>query len=120
MFYYFNNKIAVQKRQIFVLKKQYIDFKNEKMSFAKEKIEIKYITPSISSTTIYTNCNLFISPLKSSPLLCTLEKGTYVTIIDSAEVNNEIWYEISIDSVEKINSKGWIQSKYIEINLSDD
>lgn len=116
MLYYFSNKLAVQKRQIFVLKKQYNDFKNAKTPFAKGKIEIKYVTPDISSSTIYTNCNLFISPLKNSPLIRTLEKGTFITLIDSAEINNEKWYEVSIDTIDNINSKGWIQSKYIESN----
>lgn len=117
MFYYFNNEIATQKRQIFVLKKQYNNLKNEKLSHTNKKIIVKYIPPTISSTAINDDCNIFISPLKYSPLLSTLKKGTYVNIIDSAEINNEIWYEISINSVDKINCKGWIQSEYIETNI---
>ena len=119
VFFFFNTqlsqKINIQKKQILILIKENNALKEkQKLNFNKDKnIVIKYIESKYKFGLISNSCDLLLSPTISSQKLRALNKNTEVIIVDCAEVNNFIWYEINVKSKDTINNKGWIQSQNI-------
>lgn len=108
--YYFTNKISNQRKQILLLKYQNNNLKRKTISDQNEQIIVRYLSLNHNEGTIKKNCNLHLAPLDNSAVLNSLSENTTVQIQDGAEINKEMWYEISILSQDKTNSKGWIKS----------
>jgi hypothetical protein len=107
-------KNDLQKRQLAILLKENNILK-EKVNYntQAQNIDIKYVKSTYKYGLIANSCSLLLSPLVSSPKLCTLTKNTKVIISDCAEITDCIWYEISFETSTNINNKGWIKSKDI-------
>lgn len=113
IFYYFNEKITKQRKQILILSKQNTNINNKLKKNYSNNFTVKYLDPNINSTMIITKCPLFLAPVEDSIVISTLSKGIQVDILDSAEISNQLWYEVSTQSINRINNKGWIKSDYI-------
>ena len=111
--YYFTNKVANQRKQILLLKHQNNSLKYKTDSEKDEQITVKYLFPDISQGSIKSNCKLYLGPSVESAILNSLVENMVVQIHDSAEINKDLWYEISTLSQDRINSKGWIKSDYL-------
>lgn len=118
--YYFSNKISNQRKQLLLLKYQNNNLKHKAKTDTPINITIRYITPQFNKGTIIEDCKLYIAPFLDSFTINTLKHSTSVEIQDSAEINNETWYEISLLTENRINSKGWIRSQYIKISSVND
>lgn len=114
--YYFNNKLSLQRRQFIILKKQYDELKGKvnKTNNLSNNFKIKYIVPQYTSGSIKFKCSLYLYPLNNAITLLSLEKNTFVHVQDCAEINDKLWFEVSISSLDKINSKGWVEGNNIE------
>ncbi|WP_027625397.1 hypothetical protein [Clostridium lundense] len=114
--YYFNNKLSLQRRQFVILKKQYDELKCKvnKTNNLYSNLKIKYIVPQYTSGSIKFKCNLYLYPLDNAITILNLEKDMFVHVQDCAEINDKLWFEISIPSLDKINSKGWIEGNNIQ------
>lgn len=111
--YYFTNKVENQRKQILLLKHQNSSLKHKTDLEKSEQIIIKYVSPNNSQGVIKSDCKLYLGPYSNSPVLNSLAKNTIVQIHDSAEVNKDLWYELSISSQDKVNSKGWVKSDHL-------
>jgi hypothetical protein len=111
--YYFTSKMSNQRKQILLLKYQNNTLKCKPNLEQNEQIIVKYLSPNYNRGIIKSDCKLYLGPLNSSAVLNSLSENTNVQIHDSAEVNNKLWYEISILSQDRTNSKGWIKSDYL-------
>jgi outer membrane usher protein FimD/PapC len=111
--YYFTNQIYTQRKQMLLLKKQNSDLKNKLKYDKPSNLTVHYIAPNFTEAFTADDCNLYISPVENSIVLNSLSKNTNIKILYSAEIKDELWYEISIESNKNINNKGWIQSKFI-------
>lgn len=112
--YYLSNKLHNQRKQLLLLKYQNNALKHNVKTSDTNNITIKYTMPLHNKGIIITNCKLLLSPLSNSIVLNTLAENTVIEIQDSAEVNYNLWYEISLTTGDRINSKGWIKSDYIK------
>lgn len=113
---YFTNKISNQRNQILLLKYQNNNLKHKTNS--SSHVTIKYLNPNYSEGILKEDCNLYIAPLSNSAIINSLDQATIIQIYDSAEINDELWYEVSVLSEDRINSKGWIKSDYISFKDS--
>lgn len=118
--YYFTSKISVLHRQLIVLSRQNSSLKNKLIAQNSSEqnqnnIQIKYRIPNYKYATTIENSELHISPINNSIVINKLAKGTMLEIQDSAQVSNYLWYEISVPSEERINTKGWIISSNISL-----
>ena len=115
-----NQKLLTQKTQLKVISRQNREFKSKISSSHNNDgpIVIKYKPSLFKTGSIKESCNLYLSPLESSPILSNLVKSSDVEIQDSAEIFNISWYEISLSSQTNINNKGWIKKD--DINIVDD
>ena len=59
------------------------------------------------------NCSINLAPINDPLIVCTLQKNTTIKIINRAEVNGIIWYEVSLFSRERINNQGWIEATQV-------
>lgn len=116
--YYFTNKVSNQRKQILLLKYQNNNLKHKTNSESSLHTTIKYLTPNYSEGILKEDCNLYIAPLSNSAIINSLNQSTIIQIYDSAEINDELWYEVSILSEDRINSKGWIKSDCISFKDS--
>ncbi|WP_411679629.1 hypothetical protein [Clostridium thailandense] len=108
--YYFTNKMTNQRKQILLLKHQNNSLKNKADLEKEEQIIVKYHYLDKNQGIIKSNCKLYLWPSDKSSALNSLMENIVVQIHDSAEINEELWYEISILSEDRTNSKGWIKS----------
>ncbi|MBU3180367.1 hypothetical protein [Clostridium psychrophilum] len=114
-YYIIDQKLSTQKTQLRILSRQNREFKLkiESSHSTQGPIIIKYRPPLFKTGTTKESCSLYLSPIESSPVLSTIVKGTSIGIQDSAEIFNVSWYEISLNSQNNINNKGWIKKEVV-------
>ena len=126
LYTYFSNKMYSHRSELMIMSKQNIALKNalnsqENTQTQRPKafeqnidINIKFLPPNISSGEINSDCNLLLAPVDTAPKLNTLASNNIVSILDKAEVLNEVWYNVSIVSEKNTNNKGWIKENYLK------
>lgn len=112
-YFYFDNsnKINAQKNQILIYKNQ----KKIISNFKTQPIVIKYIKPEKESGILNSDTELLLYPMDKAVSVSKLSKELSVSITDSAEISDELWYYITIPSTLNVNCKGWVKSKYIDV-----
>jgi hypothetical protein len=113
--YYFTNKMSAQRKQILLLKYQNNDLNQASKNAKNKNITVEYIFPLCTKGVIKKRCELFICPMIDSAILNFLTEDTFVKVEDSANINNELWYEISLITEERVNTKGWIKENSIKL-----
>lgn len=113
--YYFTNKMAAQRKQILLLKYQNSDLKQISKTTKNKNISVEYIFPTNTEGVIKNTCGLLICPMDDSAILNLLKEDTPVKIEDSANINNELWYEVSLITEPRVNSKGWIKESFLKL-----
>lgn len=109
IFLYFQNKSYSQRKQILFLSNQ-----NNTMRRKNYKnIIIKYSSINYKYGFTKGNCSINLAPIDEPLTVCTLQGNTTIDIINRAEVNGQIWYEVSVFSKERINNQGWIKATQI-------
>ncbi|MCT8977506.1 hypothetical protein N4T77_12940 [Clostridium sp. CX1] len=111
--YYFTNKMSAQRKQILLLKYQNNNLKQ--LTKADKKVTIEYMYPTTNKGIVKKKCELLMSPLLNSPSLNLLKEDMLIEIHDSGKINNQVWYEVSISSNDRTNSKGWIKEDFVSL-----
>ncbi|MBC8061092.1 MAG: hypothetical protein H7Y18_10540 [Clostridiaceae bacterium] len=109
MFLFFQNKFYSLRKQILFLSKQ----NNTMRHKTNKNIIIKYSSLNFKYGLTRGNCSLNLAPIDESLIVCTLQRNTTIDIINRADVNGQIWYEVSVFSRERINNQGWIKATQI-------
>ncbi|MCF0147896.1 MAG: hypothetical protein HUJ77_05800 [Clostridium sp.] len=120
IYFYYNKKIELLKKQLFITRNQYSIIKN-KYGYQKkvsENLLVKFSVPKYKGGTLKSNSILYISPITNSNILARINNDTEVGILDCAEFNNETWFYINIPNKSNINNRGWVNSKDISIFFS--
>jgi len=112
--YYFTNKMAAQRKQILLLKYKNTDLNQTSKAAKNENISIEYIFPVNTKGFIKKKCELLICPIDNSAIVNFIKENTLVKVEDSANINNQLWYEISLITESRVNSKGWIKEDCIK------
>lgn len=113
--FHFKKEMFIQKRQLMLLKHVNDELK-DKMKSTKNpqnKINVLFIEPDFSIATIVEKCVLYSTFNTNSDILLILDKDTEVNIEDSAQIDNNMWYEIYLNHENRVNNKGWVEGKYI-------
>ena len=120
IYFYYNKKIELMKKQLFLSRSQYSTIRSKYDINRKytENLSIKFSIPKYKGGTLKANSFLYLSPIISSNILLRLDNDTEVGILDCAEFNNETWFYINIPNRNNINNRGWVNSKDISIFFS--
>lgn len=116
--YHFSNKFSSQRRQIISLKYENDSLKSKLSKESPKRVDISYITPENSNAVVTIKTSLYLAPTLKSSIVNILEENTPLKIEDTAKIQSQLWYEISLNQINKssrINSKGWVKSNYIKI-----
>lgn len=117
VFISYSNKISTKQKQLSLLKKQNDELKQKinNLNLTAKDLTVEYITIQPSFTSISNNCKLYLAPIDNSVPIAKLEKYSYIKLLDSAKINNTLWYEISFESENRINNKGWIKAEFVNL-----
>ncbi|WP_368489158.1 hypothetical protein [Clostridium sp. BJN0013] len=116
--YRFSDKVSSQRRQIISLKYENDSLKSKLSKEFPRRIDVNYITPQNLSGIVTIKTSLYLAPTLKSSIVNILEENTLLKIEDAAKIQNQLWYEISLNGINRssrINSKGWVKSNYIKI-----
>lgn len=73
-------------------------------------LTINYIENTNSKRFVEKQCDLAALPMDNSIKLNTIKENTVVTVLDTANVNDIIWYYVSIPVYDSpSNYKGWVK-----------
>ncbi len=121
IYFYYDKKLSLMKKQLMITSNQYnsIRKKYEMSKKANSNLSIKFATPSYKVGIINSAAKLYIAPIDSSQLIRKINIRMEVGILDSAEVNKQIWYYVNLPIDNCINCRGWINSKEFSMFYSE-
>lgn len=121
-YFYFDYKLSLARKQQMIASNQYATLresykklvKNRSTTNMKNKtnISVKFSTPPSKGGITNSNISLYLAPLYEAPTIKDINIRMEASILDSAEVNNEIWFYVALPIDTNINSRGWV-------NISD-
>ena len=82
-------------------------------------MNIKYTEPPYKNGYTTENSILYLSPLEDSPVVYKINKAVKVNVIDSSEILNLKWYEVSIPSINGARLKGWMKEAEIKLIVDE-
>jgi hypothetical protein len=120
-YFYFTQKLDSQRKQILVLSRHNDNLKSKvnKQSSSLGSVNIKYKDPAYKSAYTADNSILLLSPLEDSPVVYKFSKSTKVSLIDSAEILNSTWCEVSFIPMSGNRIKGWIKESEIKMMVEE-
>ena len=119
MYFYYEKKLALIKKRLLTTSNQFYNIRNQyRNSFSKlENVNIRFLTPPIKTAITNKNIDVFLAPLQNSPKLKKLEVKMEVNILDSAIINNTLWYYVDLPIDSQYNCRGWIKdSDFISLH----
>ena len=120
MYLYYERKMAITKKQLFLMSKQYKTMRNEcKNSFYSNKnIVIKFLVPTSEKALTNNNVNILLAPIYNAPIVNSLKIKMEVSLLDCALLNDNTWFYVSLPLDTKDNCRGWINKNDISITYS--
>lgn len=120
IYFYYNKKLEIIKKQLFLTRNQYSAVRNRYDDSKKstENLSVKFSIPKYKSGTLKANSYVYLAPIISSSFLSHINKDTEIGILDCAEFNNETWFYINLPNSNNINNRGWVNSKDISLFFS--
>lgn len=115
VYLYFSSKLATLQRQLLFMTRQNDELRNNmaKQKVSSDIVNIAYEYPNFNQAITSNYCTLYLSPIEESPIVCKVDMGLLIEVHDSAKLNEDIWYEISVPSATRVNNKGWLKDNYL-------
>lgn len=117
-YFYFDYKLSIARKQQMIATNQYTILRANYKKLAKSRstnnfssntnISVKFSTPISKAGITNPNISLYLAPLYDAPAIRNINIRMEVSILDSAEVNNETWFYVALPIDSTINSRGWI------------
>lgn len=110
VYLYYDQQLAKVKKQLMITSNQLRKCKTQHRSLATidKPLNIKFINPSSQIGITNTSAKLYLAPTLDSPKLNTLSIKMEVKILDSALVDNLLWFYVNLPIDSDINYRGWI------------
>ena len=120
MYFYYENKLFRLKKQLSLTSTQFRSIRSEYRSSLSKKdgIKINFITPTIKTAITSVSGDVFLAPMYDSIKLNSFTVRMEVTILDSVQIDNEIWYYVSLPIDTTFNCRGWINRKNFSFTYS--
>lgn len=110
MYFYYEKKLTIAKNRILRTSNQFNNIRNEYRSALtkNQNINVQFLTPTASKAITNNNTTVFLAPILDSPKIRVLDIKMEVKILDSAIINNKIWFYVSLPIDSTYNCRGWI------------
>lgn len=110
VYFYYDKQLSKVKKQLMItsnqLRKSKVQYKS--LNINNKNLDIKFITPSAQIGVTNTDSQLYLAPTLNSPKLNTLSSKMEVKILDSAMVDNLLWFYVKLPIDSNTNCKGWL------------
>ncbi|WP_297521391.1 hypothetical protein [uncultured Clostridium sp.] len=112
-FFYFDTKLRELRRQYRLLNQQFTAVKGKlsPSGATLKNLKIKYVPQSFSSGITKENIFVYFTPIDKTKSVCKLVEASDVPILQECVIANEIWLYVELDSINNVNSRGWILKK---------
>lgn len=118
MYFYYERKITLTRKQIMLMSKQYKNNKNDLKNSFYKNMHIEFLIPTSKKALTNNNVNIFLAPVNNSPIVNSLNIKMEVSLLDCALIDNNIWFYVSLPLDSKVNCRGWIEKKNLSIIYS--
>lgn len=110
VYLYYDQKLSKVKKQLMIASNQLRKSKTKYRSSTTidKTLNIKFITPSTNIGITNKGAQLYLAPIIDSPKLTTLQIKMEVQILDSAIVEDSLWFYVNLPIDSDINCRGWI------------
>lgn len=110
MYFYYEKKLTIAKKRILRTSNQFNNIRNEYRSALtkNQNINVQFLTPTASKAITNNNTTVFLAPILDSPKIRVLDIKMEVKILDSAIINNQTWFYVSLPIDSTYNCRGWI------------
>ena len=110
LYFYYDQQLVKLKKQLMITSNQLRKSKDQHRSLTtiNKSLNIKFISPSTQIGITATGANVYLAPIVDSPKLNTLAIKMEVKILDSAIVDNLLWFYVNLPIDSDINCRGWI------------
>ncbi len=110
VYLYYDQQLAKVKKQLMITSNQLRKNKTQYRSLTpiSKPLNIKFINPSSQVGITNTGAQLYLAPTIDSSKLNTLLIKMEVKILDSAIVDNLLWFYVNLPIDSDINCRGWI------------
>lgn len=117
-YFYFDYKLSLARKQQMIASNQYTALRENYKKLVRSKsttniknnnnINVKFLTPTSKAGITNTNISLYLAPLYDSPIIKNINIRMEASILDSAQIDNEIWFYVTLPIDSNINSRGWL------------
>ena len=117
IYLYYDQQLAKVKKQLMITSNQLRKNKTQYRALTpiNKPLNIKFITPSSQIGITNIGAKLYSAPTLVSPKLNTLSIKMEVKILDSAIVDNLLWFYVNLPIDSDINCRGWISKNDFSI-----
>jgi len=111
-YYYFTGILYTQKSRLMTISRQYeaLRLSVHKETQRRQRLRIAYEKPPFTAAVLNKQCELFLGPWDSAPIVEVLRKGDRLIIIDMASINEDSWLEVGKFQGNTVTTKGWIKN----------
>ncbi|MBK1811791.1 hypothetical protein JHL18_14310 [Clostridium sp. YIM B02505] len=120
MYLYFDRKLGFSRQQYLLLSNQHKSLREKynSLNSSLTNISIRYLSTTTSNGVTLEGVFLMLSPLEKGPIINKITQKLQVRILEEAEVNNQIWYFVSLPLNTDFNSKGWLRKSDFSLIFS--
>lgn len=110
MYFYYEKKLTVARNKLLQTSSQFNNIKNKYNNIItkNQNVNIHFLTPTINTAITNNNTTVFLAPMLTSPKVKVLDIKMEVKILDSAIIDDETWFYISLPIDSAYNCRGWI------------
>lgn len=126
MFFYFDSKLKVYKRQLMAANNQVTKTQGKPssdtlktQSTTPKEVQIVYNAPTYKYGITLPYTAVYLAPVENSYIVNKLKDKLQVEILYEAEINKQTWFFISLGLDTNVNSKGWVRKAQVSMYIDD-
>ena len=111
LIFYFSKSNAILKNQLIIEKNYNATLRKKLLSLKHSKdIKVNFSIPSNNMGIIKEGTLKYLSPIENNLILNKSTEKMEVAILDQCELDNNVWYYITLPSYSRINCRGWVKA----------
>ncbi|MDD6794827.1 MAG: hypothetical protein PUE01_05385 [Clostridiaceae bacterium] len=116
LIFYFSKSNAILKNQLIIEKNYNATLRKKLLSLKHSKdIKVNFSIPSNNMGIIKEGTLIYLSPIENNLILNKSTEKMEVAILDQCELDNNVWYYITLPSYSRINCRGWVKADCFNI-----
>lgn len=115
----YENTISTLKVKLNLMNSEMTKLLSNQSASALDNFNINFLELDKDSAILNANSDLYLFPASVSPVLSSNSEEINVNVLVKAAASNFIWYFISSDSSDSLNTKGWVTESSLSFKETD-